>query len=234
MKSYKNIALIFIFLLISNKIYSQDSTGILKLYVYPDSVQVVVDDSIKTPAKYALKLKQGSHNLSVKGKNLKPYNKSFFIKTDSISTLHIVMKNSDEYIKYNKQMFYYKLKKNTVKYGGAFLPFALAGLSYLAYNGSKNTAIAYQDAHNNYLSKTDINEMQTIRNDAEYLIRKYNRQYYASYALAGAAIVSTYLYFKYNKRIIKNIKKPVYVENISSNIFIDQFNNYHFSLNYKF
>lgn len=234
MKYIKHFALVFLLFAISKESLAQDSLGALKLFVYPDSVRILVDDTINTPAKSFLKLKAGNHRINVTGKHLKSVNKSFVIKSDSITTMHLVMKKSDEYLKYNKQMFYYKLKVNTVKYGGAFLPFGLAGLSYLAYNGSKNTANAYRDAHNLYLTKTDVNEMNTIRNEANDLIKKYDRQYYGSYILAGAAVVTTYLYLKYNKRIINNIKKPVYIENISSNIFIDQFNNYHLSLNYKF
>lgn len=234
MKYIKSIALVSLFILMFNKSNAQDSLGILKLYVYPDSVQILVDDSIKTPAKSTLRLKQGAHNISVKGKDLKSYYKSFIIKADSIHTMYITMKRSDEYIKYNKQMFYYKLKKNTVKYGGAFLPIGLAGLSYLTYYGSKKTANEYRDAYNLYLSSTDVSQMQTIKNDAEYLVRKYNRQYYGAYIIAGTAIVSTYLYLKFHKRIINNIKKPVYAEKISSNFYIDRSNNYYFSLNYKF
>lgn len=234
MKYIKSIALVFLFILMINKSFSQDSLGILKLYVYPDSVKILIDDTIKTPAKSALKLKHGLHNISVKGKDLKPYFKSFNIKSDSIQTMHITMKRSDEFIKYNKQMFYYKLKKNSVKYGGAFLPFGLAGLSYLTHYNSKKTAAKYEDTHNLYLNSTDINEMQSIKKDGDYLLRKYNRQYYGSYVIAGTAIISTYIYLKYHKRIINNIKKPIYTENISSNFFIDRNNNYHFSINYKF
>lgn len=234
MKFIKSIALVSIILLICKKSNAQDTLGILKLYVYPDSVQVLVDDSIKTLAKSALKLKHGTHNISVKGKDLKPYYKSFIIKADSIHTMYITMKRSDEYIKYNKQMFYYKLKKNSVKYGGAFLPFGLAGLSYLSYYYSNKTADEYRDAHNLYLASTDVNEMQTIKKDADYLISKYNRQYYGTYILAGTAIITSYLYLKYHKKIINNIKKPIYSEKLSSNFYIDRNNNYHFSINYKF
>ena len=234
MKFIHYVTFIFAVTLFSNYVKAQDSLGTLYLYVYNDSVKVLIDDTLKTPSISVLKLKQGTHSLSVKGKDLKPVYKTIQIKADSNQYLRIIMKKSDEYITYKRQMFFYNTKKNSLKFGGALIPIGLASLSYISYSNSKKTANEYEDIYNRYLTSSDINEITKYKQDAEDLKSKYNRQYNSIYIYAGSALITTYLYYKYIGKLINKIDKPVYRENLSSNISLDPNYRVHFTINYKF
>lgn len=234
MKFLSPIVISLVLLLFTTKLKAQDSLGTLRLFIYPDSVRVLLDDSLKLPAKTTLQLKKGVHTISVRGKDLKPVNKSIVIQADSLHTMHIIMKKSDEYIAYKKEMRSYLIKKNSIKYGGAFIPVGFAGLSILSYVKSKSTVADYKATYEQYLVASNLSDIENLKNDADELQEQYNKQYNAVYIYAGAAVVTSYLYYRFAGKMIKKLDKPVYRENLSSNFFFDPQQNVHFSISYKF
>lgn len=232
----KNIIL-YLIILLPLFAHSQESIGTIQFYVYPDTMHILIDSSIKIKANAKVSLPVGKHSLLIKGKTLSTLNESFTIYKDSTVYYRKIVGYSDGYKKYkseyNKYSFYrtsFAISSSAIILGGYYFSYIKTKQLIDQQKESKRLAEYYATQYQNTFIKE---ELEGYRDKFRAHKKDYDRYRVQKFMMAPVVILSTFLAYK-SFGIYKKIKKPTYLEPLSFNLSYLPGNYTNYSLTYKF
>ena len=232
----KNIILSLIILL-PFFAHSQESIGTIQFYVYPDTIHILIDSSIKIKANAKMSLPVGKHHLLVKNKKLSTLNESFYIYKDSTVYYRKIVGYNDAYKKYkselNKYSFYrtsFVISSSVLVLGGYIASYSITKQLYEQQKESKRLAEYYASK---YQLTPKESELEGYRDKFRSYKKDYDRYRVQKFMMAPVVILTSYLAYK-SLGFYKKIKKPTYLEPLSFNIGYLPGNYTNYSLSYKF
>lgn len=229
--------LLFLFCSISYLAKSQDTYGTIQLNIYPDTIHVLIDSTMRVKGSAKVVLPVGKHKVLIQGKKLAPFSQTINIIKDSTIYIRKIMKYNDDYKKYQSEILKYNLKKNTTTISVAGL---VLGVYYLSYTYTKS--IINKEQESKILADHFADEYNNSQSEADLLIyrdnyRKYKKDYddarILKFSMIPVVLITSYLGYK-SYGIIKKINKPIYLEPLSFNIGYIPGRYANYSLTYKF
>lgn len=217
--------------------FSQESTGSIQFYVYPDTIHILIDSSIKIKATAKISLPVGKHNLLIKGKTLSTINESFNIYKDSTVYFRKIIGYNNAYKKYKVELNKYTFYRTSLAISSSI--FVLGGY-YISYSVTKQIHEQEKEAKRlaeyyatKYQSTPKEHELEGYRDKFRSYKKDYDKYRVQKYMMVPVALLTTFIAYK-SVGFYKKIKKPIYLEPLSFNVGYLPGNYTNYSLTYKF
>lgn len=217
--------------------FSQESKGTIQFYVYPDTLHILIDSSIRIKSNEKISLTAGKHNLLIKGKILSTINESFNIYKDSTVYFRKIVGYNDSYKKYKSEMAKYSfystsfvIASSALVLGGYYVSYAVTKQLSDQQKESKRLAEYYATQYQFTYNESELKEYQDKFRSYK---KDYDRYRVQKFMMVPVALLTTFFAYK-SVGLYKKIKKPTYLEPLSFNMGYIPGNYTNYSLTYKF